>query len=59
MKVRVKAVARGFDGASIREPGEEFDLELGKDGKLGTWVQEVKQDAKPKKADKQDDGKLA
>lgn len=55
MKVRVKAIARGFDGATIREPGDEFDLELGKDGKLEPdgWVQEVK----PKKgAAPADDG---
>lgn len=64
MKVRVKAIARGFDGATIREPGDEFDLELGKDGKLEPdgWVQEVKtaQEGKSKKgAAAADDDKLA
>lgn len=47
-----RAIQKGFDGVTIREPGETFQFE----GKPGSWMElaeEVKAEAKPGKPGKQ------
>jgi hypothetical protein len=43
-KVRVRALERGFDGVSLREPGEEFEF----DGKPAAWFEPVDKKATAK-----------
>lgn len=43
-KVRVRALERGFDGVSLREPGEEFEF----DGKPAAWFEPVDKKAAAK-----------
>ena len=35
--MRVRAKARGYDGVTVREVGDEFDF----NGKLGSWMEPV------------------
>lgn len=37
----VKAKAKGFDGSTTRMPGDVFEFE----GKLGSWMEEIKDEA--------------
>lgn len=44
--MKVKAIARGFDGNVVREIGDVFEFE----GKLGKWMEKVDgQEEEPKK----------
>lgn len=50
--VRVVALERGHDGRAVREPGEEFDLDLADPRFKGSnWFAEVGKDPKPKRVD--------
>ena len=49
--MKVRATAKGWDGARLRQEGDVFDYS----GKLGSWMEEVevpKKEAKPKKSKK-------